>query len=155
MIYPADSAIHRLNNWGLVPHNSLCFLRTERTWIVKLRSQFSFCYLENMLKGRLSKTSCWQFLKWLFGPEKFSGPSRNGPLVSIFVQQRSTCWMAHFNIRHVMTHCLTFVEQQLQHLLINKCWTVCHRRNPLWTDFSPIFFTIIGIFYSYKWTKYL
>ena len=32
-----------------------------------------------MLKGRLSKTSGSQFHKWLFGPEKFSGLSRNGP----------------------------------------------------------------------------
>ena len=44
-------------------------------------SYFSFCYLENTLKDRLSKTSGWQFRKWLFGPEKFSGLSRNGPLV--------------------------------------------------------------------------
>ena len=33
-----------------------------------------------MLKDRLPKTSGWQFHKWLFGPEKFSGRSRNGPL---------------------------------------------------------------------------
>ena len=32
------------------------------------------------LKDRLSKTSGWQFHKRLFGPEKFSGLSRNGPL---------------------------------------------------------------------------
>ena len=32
---------------------------------------FYFCCLENMLKDRLSKTSGWQFLKWLFGSEKF------------------------------------------------------------------------------------
>ena len=47
--------------------------------------------------------------------------------VSIFVQQRSTCWVAHFNIQHGMIHCSTFVEHPLQHLLINKCWTVYHR----------------------------
>ena len=35
-----------------------------------------------MLKDRLSKTSGWQFHKWLFGPEKFSGLSRNGPQAS-------------------------------------------------------------------------
>ena len=32
-----------------------------------------------MLKDRLSKTSGWQFHRWLFGPEKCSGLSRNGP----------------------------------------------------------------------------
>ena len=46
--------------------------------MVKLYGQFSFCYLENMLKDRLSKTSDWQFHKWFFGPETFSGFSRNG-----------------------------------------------------------------------------
>ena len=38
-----------------------------------LSRHFSICYLENMLKDRLSKTSSWQFQKCLFGPEKFSG----------------------------------------------------------------------------------
>ena len=33
-----------------------------------------------MLKDQLSKTSGWQFHRWLFVPEKFSGLSRNGPL---------------------------------------------------------------------------
>ena len=32
-----------------------------------------------MLKDRLSITGGWQFHKWLFGPEMFSGLSRNGP----------------------------------------------------------------------------
>ena len=32
-----------------------------------------------MLKDRLSKTNGWQFYKWLFGPETFSGLSRNRP----------------------------------------------------------------------------
>ena len=31
-----------------------------------------------MLKDRLSKTSGWQFHKWLFGPEKLSGPNYVG-----------------------------------------------------------------------------
>ena len=44
---------------------------------------FSFCYLKNMLKNQLSKTSGWQFHTWLFGPEKLSGRSRNGPLARV------------------------------------------------------------------------
>ena len=60
-------------------HNSLCISRTERIQVVKLHSFFSFCYLKNMLKDRLSKTSGWQFHKWLSGPEMFPGLSRNGP----------------------------------------------------------------------------
>ena len=46
---------------------------------VKLHCHLDFCYLENMSKGRFSKTSGCQVHKWLFGPEKFSGLSRNGP----------------------------------------------------------------------------
>ena len=44
---------------------------------------FLFCYLENILKDRLSKTSGWQFHKWLFGPEKLSERSTNGPQASV------------------------------------------------------------------------
>ena len=45
-----------------------------------------------MLKDRLSKTSGWQFHKWLFGPEKFSGLSRNGPPEDNKIyEQKYTC----------------------------------------------------------------
>ena len=47
--------------------------------MIKLHSNFSFCYLENMVKDRLSKTSGCQFHKLLLAPEKLSGLSRNGP----------------------------------------------------------------------------
>ena len=42
-------------------------------------SNFTVLFLFGPLKGGLSKTSGWQFHKWLFGPKKFSGHSRNGP----------------------------------------------------------------------------
>ena len=38
----------------------------------------------------LSKTSGWQFYKWLFGPKKFSGLSRNGSLSPILLPLRAT-----------------------------------------------------------------
>ena len=60
-------------------HNSPCISRTERIRVVNFHSQFAFCYLENMLKERLSRTSGWQVHKWLFWPERFPGLSRNGP----------------------------------------------------------------------------
>ena len=41
----------------------------------------------------------------------------------------STCWTAYFNVQHHMIHRSTFLEQQLQHLLLNKCWTVYHWLN--------------------------
>ena len=44
-----------------------------------------------MLKDWLSKTSGWQFYKWLFGPKKFSGLSRNETQVRVGIRrQKST-----------------------------------------------------------------
>ena len=51
-------------------------LETEtayRVWHPPLR----FSYIKNMLKDQLFKISGLQFDDWLFGPEKFSGLSRN------------------------------------------------------------------------------
>ena len=85
-------------------HNSLCISRTERTLVVKLHSHLYFCYLENMLKVRISKTSGWQFRKWLFRPEKFSGLSRSGPQASSWsdVQNDNRCFF--FQIGHEHAH---------------------------------------------------
>ena len=59
-----------------------------------------------------------------------SGNLLNGiELSSIFFEQRSTCGTTNSNIQHGTTHCSTVFEQELQHLSINKCWTVCHRLN--------------------------
>ena len=59
------------------------YLKNGEDKFVNLHSHFSFCGLENMLKDRISKTSGWQFQTCLFGPEKFSGLSRNGPLARV------------------------------------------------------------------------
>ena len=42
-------------------------------------SHFSFCHLENMLKDRLSKTSGWQFHKWLSDPKVFWTYEKQAP----------------------------------------------------------------------------
>ena len=63
--------------------NSFCTSRTERIEVVKLHIPFSFCFLKNISKEQLSRPSGRQFHKWLFGPEKFSGLSRNGPQATI------------------------------------------------------------------------
>jgi len=47
---------------------------------IKLRSPLGISYVNKMLKDQLLKTSGLQFDDWLFGPEKFSGPSRNRAL---------------------------------------------------------------------------
>ena len=46
----------------------------------KLRNHLGFVYIKNMLKDHLFKTSALQFDNGLFGPEKFSGLSRNRSL---------------------------------------------------------------------------
>ena len=39
--------------------------------MVKFHSNFCFCYLANMLKDRLSKTSGWQFHNVFSSPKSF------------------------------------------------------------------------------------
>ena len=46
---------------------------------MKFRNKFALSYLEITAKGQYVRISGSQFLKWLFGPEKFTGLSRNGP----------------------------------------------------------------------------
>ena len=58
-------------------HNSLYIFATPRFQAIKLRNPLSFSYIKNMLKDQLLKISRLQFDDWLFGPEKFSGLSRN------------------------------------------------------------------------------
>ena len=48
----------------------------------KLCSYFYFYSLYNILKDQLYRISRSWFYEWLFGPEKFSGLSRNGPLIT-------------------------------------------------------------------------
>ena len=61
-------------------HNSLCIFRTKVSRGTKLRSYFNYYPLYNIWEDQLHRISGSEFYKWLFGPEKFSGLSRNGPL---------------------------------------------------------------------------
>ena len=65
-------------------HNSLYVFATPRFSAIKLRNPLGFIYIKNMIKDQLFKTRRLQFDKWLFGPEKFSGLSRNRPLSTEF-----------------------------------------------------------------------
>jgi len=60
-------------------HNSLCIFKTKAFRGTKLCSYFCFSSLYNMWKDQLYRISRSYFYEWLFGPEKFSGLSRNGP----------------------------------------------------------------------------
>ena len=53
--------------------------KTKRFPGMKFCNKFTLSYLVIIVKGQLFRISGSQFLKWLFGPEKFSGLSRNGP----------------------------------------------------------------------------
>ena len=59
-------------------HNSLCIFKTKASQGTKLCSYFDFYPLYNIWKDQLYRISRSQFYEWLFGPEKFSGLSRNG-----------------------------------------------------------------------------
>ena len=59
-------------------HNSFCIFKTKAFRGTKLCSHFCFSSLYNIRKDQLYRISRSYFYKWLFGPEKFSGLSRNG-----------------------------------------------------------------------------
>ena len=61
-------------------HNSLCIFKTKASRGTKFSSYFRFYSFYNILKDQLDRISGSEFYEWLFGPEKFSGLSRNGPL---------------------------------------------------------------------------
>ena len=63
-------------------HNSLCIFKTKASRGTKLCSYFYFYSLYNIWKDQLYRISRSYFYEWLFGSEKFSGLSRNGPLDS-------------------------------------------------------------------------
>ena len=89
-----DVKFSHLRSWGLFLegpetfrayfgwHNSLCIFKTEASRGTKLRSYFYFYSLYNIWKDQLCRISRTYFYEWLFGHEKFSGLSRNGPLMT-------------------------------------------------------------------------
>ena len=60
-------------------HNSLCIFITKAPRGTKLSSYIYFYSLYNIWKEQLYRISGSGFHEGLFGPEKFSGLSRNGP----------------------------------------------------------------------------
>ena len=58
---------------------SLCIFKTKASRGTKLCSCLNFYSLYNIWKDQLHRVSESEFYGWLFGPEKPSGLSRNGP----------------------------------------------------------------------------
>jgi len=95
VIYPMYSAIHYSNNWAWGPflespetfralfgwHNSLCILKTKASRGTELCIYYKIYSFYNVWKDQLYRISGSDFYKWLFGPEKFLGLLKNGPLV--------------------------------------------------------------------------
>ena len=64
-------------------HNSPCIFKTKASRGPNLGSYFYFYPLYNIWKDQLYRISSSEFYEWLFGPGKFSGLSRNGPLARV------------------------------------------------------------------------
>ena len=62
-------------------HNSPCILNTKASRGPKLCRYFRFYSLYNIRKDQLYRIYRSEFYEWLFGPETFSGVSRNSPQV--------------------------------------------------------------------------
>ena len=64
--------------FGHISGDIILFVSSKRR---RLEARNFYCYsLCNILKDQLYRISRSEFYEWLFGPEKFSGLSRNGPL---------------------------------------------------------------------------
>ena len=61
-------------------HNSLCIFKAKESRGRKLCSYFNLYSFYNLWKEQFNRVSVSQFCEWLFGPQKFSGLSRNRPL---------------------------------------------------------------------------
>ena len=59
-------------------HNFLRVPKRKTFPGMKLGNKFALSYLENIVKGQLFRISGSQILRWFFGPEMFTGLSRNG-----------------------------------------------------------------------------
>ena len=59
--------------------DSLCIFKVKASRGTKLCSYFNCYSLYNLWKEQLYRISRSHFYEWLFGPEKFSGLSRNRP----------------------------------------------------------------------------
>ena len=62
-------------------HKFHCIFKTKASWGTKLHSYFHCYSLYNIWKDQRYRINRSEFYEWLFGPEKFSGLSRNGPQV--------------------------------------------------------------------------
>ena len=76
-------------------HNSLCIFKTKASRGTKLCRYFYFYSLYNIWKDQLYRISRSKSYEWLFGPEKFSGLSRNGPLVFIILCLKILTFSSH------------------------------------------------------------
>ena len=70
----------------------------------KLCSYFYFYFLYNILKDQRYRINRSLFNEWLFGPEKFSGLSRNGPQASILRHS-----MYHHHIYRAIYHVVKLI----------------------------------------------
>ena len=58
------------------------YLRNAEVLSHQISPSSCFSYIKSVLKDQLFKTSGLQFVNWLFGPERFSEPSKNRPQIT-------------------------------------------------------------------------
>ena len=100
-------------------HNSLCIFKTKAFRGTKLCSYFNLYSLYNLWTDQLNRLSRSEFHEWLFGPEKFSGLSRNGPLV--LYEPRCKWWP------YLLFVCLD--PGFLSGVLLPFCWSFLLKEN--------------------------
>ena len=116
-------------------HNFLCIFKTKASRGTKLHSYFYFYSQYNIWKDQLYRTSRSYFYEWLFGPEKFSGLSRNGPLV------------------YTMNRPFSTISSSIKIVLIHGWYT--SRRNMLQSFLFDILYLLLTLLTLHKriWCK--
>ena len=123
-------------------HNSLCIFKTKASESTKLCSCFNFYSLYSIWKDQLYGISGSEFYEWLFGPEKFSGLSRNGPQASYVVR----LFDSHFSLVY-FSGVKYILARQILHFVRKM------RRNARQSDYNWRYFFLsrIWLLWSARW----
>ena len=84
-------------------------------------SYFNLCSLYNIWKDQLYIISGSELYEWLFGPEKFSGLSRNRPLAWIFQNFLTTAYYSSdWKKERIERNCINFTHSFQSEVLMHE-----------------------------------
>ena len=127
-------------------HNSPCIFKTKASRDTNLGSYLNFYSLNKIGKEQLYRISGSGFYEWLFGPKKFSGLSRNGPLngTRTMTSALSVQLTKYLNAKQV----LITAKSPMYLKPSAHCWQTSNKPAASWLPFSNLPANYCGIL---KW----